>query len=312
MDPETRGLILSSNHSRHSCGVVTLTIPFRVTQFAYPPPKHCSQGKGTGLTSLRRFIAGVLCLLISPLPALCAGGQTAGQISALIPAATRNAQPAKVKDDLSWNDLLKTEQKGRLRAGLTDGSILSLGSNSELRVVQHDGASQQTSLEVDFGKVRSKVVKITQPNGKFEVKTANAVIGVIGTDFYVSYEAKKTTVICYTGEVWVSPIGDAKIVKNSGQSSENQIQVNAGQMVVISSEIPPAGFQPQSTPSEVMRASADDTSVTDALPPIHRAHLVRDILIGVGVAAAGWAVAITQLNTSTPAPKPQGCPNKNN
>jgi len=36
-------------------------------------------------------------------------------------------------------------------------------------------------------------------------------------------------------------------------------------MVVISSEIPPAGFQPQSTPSEVMRASADETSVTDAL-----------------------------------------------
>ena len=232
--------------------------------------------------------------------------------SALSPSATRNAQPAKIKDDLSWNDLLKTEQKGRLRAGLTDGSILSLGSNSELRVVQHDGASQQTSLEVDFGKVRSKVVKITQPNGKFEVKTANAVIGVIGTDFYVSYEANKTTVICYTGKVWVSPIGDAKIVKNSGQSSENQIQVNAGQMVVISSEIPPAGFQPQSTPSEVMRASADDTSVTDALPPIHHAHLVRDIIIGVGVAAAGWAVAITQLNTSTPAPRPQGCPNPNN
>ena len=247
---------------------------------------------------------------MSPLPALCAGAQTAGQISALIPAATRNAQPAKVKDDLSWNDLLKTEQKGRLRAGLTDGSILSLGSNSELRVVQHDAASQQTSLEVDFGKVRSKVVKITQPNGKFEVKTANAVIGVIGTDFYVSYEAKKTTVICYTGKVWVSPIGDAKIVNNSGQSSENQIQVNAGQMVVISSEIPPAGFQPQSTPAEVTRASADDTSVPDALPPIHHAHLVRDLIIGVGVAAAGWAVAVTQLNTSTPA-RPQ-CPNPNN
>jgi len=264
------------------------------------------------LTSLRQFISALLCLLLSPLPALCAGGQAAGQISALIPSATRNAQPAKVKDDLSWNDLLKTEQKGRLRAGLTDGSILSLGSNSELRVVQHDGASQQTSLEVDFGKVRSKVVKITQPNGKFEVKTANAVIGVIGTDFYVSYEANKTTVICYTGKVWVSPIGDAKILKNSGQSSENQIQVNAGQMVVISSEIPPAGFQPQSTPSEVMRASADDTSVPDPLPPIHHAHLVRDIIIGVGVAATGWAVAITQLNTSTPAPRPQGCPNPNN
>src|SRR3989475_4780118 len=164
----------------------------------------------------------MLCLLISPLPALCAppaGGRIAGQISALIPSTTRNAQPAKVKDDLSWNDLLKTEQKGRLRAGLTDGSILSLGSNSELRVVQHDAASQQTSLEMNFGKVRSKVVKITQPNGKFEMKTPNAVIGVVGTDFYVGYEANRTTVICYTGQVMVTPTGNAKIVRNSGQNN---------------------------------------------------------------------------------------------
>jgi len=257
----------------------------------------------------------MLCLLISPLPALCAPpaeGQTAGQISALIPAATRNAQPAKVKDDLSWNDLLKTEQKGRLRAGLTDGSILSLGSNSELRVVQHDAASQQTSLEMNFGKVRSKVVKVTQPNGKFEMKTANAVIGVIGTDFFVGYENNKTTVICYTGKVSVTPIGNAKIVKKSGESTQDQIMVNAGQMVVISSEIPPAGFQPQSTPADVQRASAEETSVSDTLPPVRHPHLVRDILIGVGVAAAGWAVAVTQLNTSTPTPKPRGCPDPNN
>ena len=241
--------------------------------------------------------------MLSPLPALCApapGAQTAGQISALIPSATRNAQPAKVKDDLVWNDLLKTEQKGRLRAGLTDGSILSLGSNSELRVVQHDAASQQTSLEMDFGKVRSKVVKVTQPNGKFEMKTPNAVIGVIGTDFYVSYETNKTTVICYTGKVWVTPTGNAKVVKNSGESAQDQIIVSAGQMVVISSEIPPAGFQPQSTPADLQRASAEDTSVADTPPPIHRAHLVRDVIIGVGIAATGFAVGITQLNTSTP------------
>jgi hypothetical protein len=49
------------------------------------------------------------------LPAISAD-QQAGQINALIPAATRNAQPAKAKDALQWNDLLKTEQAGRMRA----------------------------------------------------------------------------------------------------------------------------------------------------------------------------------------------------
>ena len=95
------------------------------------------------------------------------------------------------------------------------------------------------------------------------MKTPNAVIGVIGTDFYVSYDGNKTTVICYTGKVSVTPIGNAKVVKNSGQSTQDQILVSAGQMVVISSEIPPAGFEPQSTPPEVQRASIEDTSVPD-------------------------------------------------
>ncbi|MBZ5654570.1 MAG: FecR family protein [Acidobacteriia bacterium] len=246
------------------------------------------------------------------MPSLCepgAGGQSAGQISALIPSATRNAKPTKAKDNLEWNDLLKTEQKGRLRAGLTDGSILSLGSNSELRVVQHDAASQQTALEMNLGKVRSKVVKVTQPAGKFEMKTPNAVIGVIGTDFYVSYDSNKTTVICYTGKVSVTPIGNAKVVKNSGDSSQNQILVSAGQMVVISSEIPPAGFEPQSTPADVQRASIEETSVPDPLPPFRHPHLVRNVMIGAGVAAAGWAIGVTQLNTSPSVPtRPTGCP----
>ena len=242
--------------------------------------------------------------MLSTLPALCApaaAGQPAGQIRALIPAATRNANPAKVNDGLEWNDLLKTEQKGRLRAGLTDGSILSLGSNSELRVVQHDAASQQTSLEMNLGKVRSQVVKVTQPNGKFEMKTPNAVIGVIGTDFFVGYETNKTTVICYTGKVSVTPLGNAKVVKNSGQSTQDQILVSAGQMVVISSEIPPAGFEPQSTPPGVQRASIQDTTVPDVPPlPVRHVHLVRNVILTVGIAAAGWVIGITQLKTDAP------------
>jgi hypothetical protein len=260
------------------------------------------------LILLKRLIAGALCLLLSPLPVLCQSGavdQHAGQINALIPAATRNAKPAKAKDDLQWNDLLKTDHGGRLRAGLADGSILSLGSNSELKVVQHDAASQQTSLEMNFGKVRSQVVKIAQPGGKFEMKTPNAVIGVIGTDFYVSYETNRTTVICYTGKVWVTPQGNAKVVKNSGQNADNSIIVAAGQMVIISTEVPPDGFQPSSTPPPVRLAGLQDTDVPDnPLPALHP-HLVRNVIIGAGAATAGWVVGVMQLRTS--APKPAGC-----
>src|SRR5271170_6034892 len=167
------------------------------------------------MNTFRRITVIVLSSLLAALPAMPqpqTGNQPAGQINALIPAATRNSQPAKIKEDLNWNDLLQTQQSGRVRAGLKDGSILSLGSDSELRIVQHDSASQQTSFEMDFGKIRSQVVKVSKPGGKFEIKTPNAVIGVIGTDFYVGFENNKTTVICYQGQVTVSPLGNAKAV----------------------------------------------------------------------------------------------------
>jgi ferric-dicitrate binding protein FerR (iron transport regulator) len=235
------------------------------------------------MSLFKRSMAMVLCSLLTGLPAMAqpaSNSQVAGQINALIPAATRNSQTAKVKEELNWNDLLKTEKTGRVRAGLKDGSILSVGSDSELRIVQHDSVSQQTELEMDFGKVRSQVTKVTKSGGKFEMKTPNAVIGVIGTDFYTSFEGNKTTVICYKGQVTVTPVGNAVASGVSGSTS-SAITVSAGQMVVVTSDVPPAG--PSQTPSEVLEASLAATAVVVEATP-HHGHLVRNVLIGSGLA----------------------------
>src|SRR5271169_4562707 len=183
----------------------------------------------------------LLSLLLTVMPAwgTPGGDQPAGEVKALIPDASRNAQPLAVKDTLQWNDLLKTDAKGRLRVGLTDGSILSLGSNSELKVVQHDASTQQTLIEMNYGKLRNQVVKITNPAGKYEVKTPNAVAGVIGTDFYVAYDNNQTTIICYEGKITVtaracsaaSDKGNASKGTSSGTS--DTLMVPAGQMIVI-------------------------------------------------------------------------------
>lgn len=263
---------------------------------------------------LFRCTAALLCVAISPLPMLAADTQHAGQINALMPAATRNDKPTKVKDDLSWNDMLKTTAAGRLRAALTDGSMLSLGSNSSLRVVQHDAASQQTSLEMDAGKLRSKVVKITQPNGKFEVHTPNAVIGVVGTDFFVQYDNGRTTVVCYTGLVKVTPQGGAHAQKGSqGTSSGSEsIMVAAGQMVVVGLDVPPAGWASQPTPLDVQRGSMEDTNITDVVPGAVAAgsHILRNLLIGGAFVGAGLGVAFGTVKGSAPArqTKPPVCP----
>ena len=252
------------------------------------------------MNHFRRVTAILVCFLISPLAGIAqppqGGTQRAGEVAALIPAATRNAQPTKVKDEIDWNDLLKTAHSGRVRAGLADGSILSVGSDSELRVVQHDATSQQTSLELNYGKVRNQVTNITKAGGKYELKTPNAVIGVIGTDFVAEFKGNKTTVICYKGKVKVTPLG--KIVKSSGlQSSDNSVTLTDGQMVVITNAIPGAGFQPSSTPPDVAQNGLLGTDVPDGgnLPPPGRSgnfgHPWRTIIIG-GAVATGIGVGL--------------------
>jgi hypothetical protein len=254
----------------------------------------------------KSLLSVLLSLLLASTPMLAAptDSQTAGEVKALIPDAWRNAHPVKVKDNLEWNDLLQTAAQGRLRAGLTDGSILSLGSNAALRVVQHDAISQQTSIEMNYGKLRSQVVKITKPGGKYEIKTPNAVIGVIGTDFYVGYENDLTTVICYVGSVSVTAIGTAKVVRKSdqAQSSPAQVTLLPGQMVVIGLKVPPGGFPPE---SEVIQASMQDTNVNPPPAPVFIAHPKVWIPIVVGVVGGlttGLVLTYTGGSSSIPPP----------
>jgi hypothetical protein len=256
---------------------------------------------------LKPLLSVLLSLLLAATPMFAAptDGQSAGEVKALIPDAWKNSQPTKIKDGLQWNDLLQTSDHGRLRAGLTDGSILSLGSNSALKVVQHDAVSQQTSMYMSYGKLRNQVVKITQPSGKYEVRTPNAVIGVIGTDFYVGYENELTTVICYVGKVSVTGMGNAKIVRKSTQANGDvaQITLLPGQLVVIGMKIPVGGFAPE---SEVIQASMEETNVNPR--PVFIAHPKVWVPLVAGI-AGGIAAGIVygRGGSSATIPPPVVC-----
>ena len=247
---------------------------------------------------LNRCTSLLLCLMMATLPCWCEppqANQRAGEISALIPAAERNAKPTKAKDDVDWNDLLKTEHTGRLRAVLGDGSTLSMGSDTEMRVLQHDAKSQQTSVQMGIGALRSRVVKLTNPGAKFEVHTPQAVIGVIGTDFYVGVTARHTVVICYTGALSVTPLGGAHVMNQNSSAAQQaaaqgSITVPAGSMVEIGEDVPPVVKPtPRSVQDETMTA-------TDVEPPRPSTsapgHGVLNTIIGIAVAGAVTGIAL--------------------
>lgn len=160
---------------------------------------------------------------------------------------------------------------------------------------------------MDFGKIRSQVVKINKPGGKFEMKTPNAVIGVIGTDFYVGFENNATTVICYKGKVSVTPTNGAHAGNNSGQSyaTSNSVTVSAGQMVVITSDLPPAGFQATDTPPATLQTSLTDTDIPTNAGMPHQGHTLRWVFIGTAVAVGlgvGLGVGLTRGGGAPPPP----------
>ncbi len=128
-------------------------------------------------------------LLLALAFSLPLSAEEAGKVARVLPAGflTRGASTneAKSADPVDWNDILRTNKQGRMRVSLTDGSLLSLGSESEMRVVKHDPQSQQSQVELLFGRARVRVVQMTKPTSGFEVRTPTAVIGAIGTEFAV-------------------------------------------------------------------------------------------------------------------------------
>jgi hypothetical protein len=139
-----------------------------------------------------------------------APGKRAGQLSAVIPADFVVRGPDQkvgaAGEEVLLNDLLKTGQRGRMRFSMDDGSILTVGSNSQIQVVDHNAQSQQTSMEMLYGKMRAQVTKRTAPGGKFEIRTSTAICGVLGTDFYIEATRTSTRVVVFQGLVRLTPL----------------------------------------------------------------------------------------------------------
>jgi ferric-dicitrate binding protein FerR (iron transport regulator) len=183
--------------------------------------------------------ASLLCVLAST-----ARAQKAGAVDAVLPeAAIRRGRaliPAAKGTEISWNDLLRTSDQGRLRVMLVDQSLISVGPKSEVRVIQPIATSNQSSLELTYGKVSMRLTK--QPGERFELRTPTAVAGVIGTDFGADASVPGTThFICLEGEVRIS---------NADPRVPGSVICRGGYMTDVKEGQPPA--EPTPAPPEHM------------------------------------------------------------
>lgn len=257
-------------------------------------------------------LAGLLALSIAA-PADLYGepqgtGQRAGQVDRVIPAVSiaRGSKTitANAKTAVNWEDLLNTQANARARVALDDGSVLNVGSDSSLKVVKHDAGAQQTELELAYGKLRTQAQKIAKPDGKFEVRTAAGVAGVVGTDFYTEYDTstKAMNVIVYEGSVRVCNLAGVCVMLKAGQMSSVRNGDNS------------APTPPTQAPLDMLVTAGKDTEVAPKSGP-------GFVQAGNGGAALGWTIGILALtpivvfsvlathHTSAPPPAPpaNGC-----
>jgi hypothetical protein len=182
-----------------------------------------------------------------------AAGQVAGHVDRVIPSASiaRGSKTinAAAKTPVDWQDLVNTQASGRARVALDDGSVLNVGSDSSVKVEKVDAGAQQTSLELAYGKLRTQAQKIAKPDGKFEVKTAAGVAGVVGTDFYVGYSNDVMNVVVYEGLV--------RVCNNAGVC----VVVKAGQMTNVRHGDNSAPEPPTQAPLDLLVSLTKDTEV---------------------------------------------------
>jgi thioredoxin 1 len=184
--------------------------------------------------------------------------ESAGEVTHLIPMgwAERKAEslPLAVESPVYWRDQVWTEEAGRLRLGLTDGSVLNLGSDARLQILEHELKSARSEFLLTFGKLRAEVTH--QPEKHFQVRTNTAIVGVIGTQFYVQALAEMTVVICLDGMIRV---------RNVREDVAGEVLLRAGEQTIVHQNQPPT--PPQSvTPQEIVEVAAE-TSATGLAPP---------------------------------------------
>lgn len=157
------------------------------------------------------------------LPRLAVAAGPVGQVSRLAGTVTLvrggAEMPAAVGMDVLQDDAIRSASGSRAEVTFTDGSLLTIGPESEISVSYFAPEEAESNAVFDLlaGIARLTVNKATGW-GRFEVRTATAVASVRGTDYLVEATPGKSAVFVAEGRVAVSSrAGSGTVVLREGQ-----------------------------------------------------------------------------------------------
>jgi hypothetical protein len=158
--------------------------------------------------------------------------------------STRYYSPGKNFAPLLCDDVVITRDASSAAIEVSRGKI-AIGPNARLEIAEYSGAGKESEVKVLnllYGRVRALINKKQGPSDdiSFRIHTHAAVVGVRGTDFYVSYDPieGKTEQATIQGKVEVTPMAPsvdaAQPVVAGSDSAIRSVLVSAGQEVLVS------------------------------------------------------------------------------
>ncbi|MES2527411.1 MAG: FecR family protein [Bdellovibrionota bacterium] len=127
----------------------------------------------------------------------------------------------KVEDWVEEGAVVKTAEKSFVKLVFIDKSQMNIGPGSEMKIEKF-GDKDSGVIDLVKGKIRSQVTKdylqMDRNKSKLFIKTANAVMGVRGTDFLISTNGQTTSTVLFEGAISFNKLD------NRGETNSNRLE----------------------------------------------------------------------------------------
>ncbi len=207
-----------------------------------------------------RFLAQALLLSVASLAGVQALANPIGRViySQGEVSAIRSNQliPLKRRDILEVGDVILTGASGKFSAKLADGSVITLGNNSDLELKHYrydtDNSVGEAWLETTKGAFRAVTGAIKKMNqSDYKIETPVAFIGIRGTDFWGGFifgDQLDVTVLSGIG-VYV-------------ETSKGRVNIDKGQGTTVKrTDLTPT--KPKRWPDQKMQKALQSVSLDD-------------------------------------------------